>query len=110
MLQCVAVCCSVLHDSVLHDSVLREGAHLKPSTWYGAVPLVWQSLHKMVTVLFSNSSGMGVWSVSKNNMSGYPIYRHVVCCSMLQRVAVFCSMLQRVAACCSAFYINMSVV
>ena len=74
MLQCVAVCCSVLQCVAAFCSVLQRFA-------------VWTS--EIVEFL----AGQAIENV---------LQCVAVCCSVLQCVAVCCSVLQCVAACCSA--------
>jgi len=125
VLQCVAVCCSVLQCvAVFKNAGFRTCWRKRATQGVAGCCSVMQRVAACCSVSKSQDGGNGSATMQRphgdKSILGAPkispqslyLFQRVavlalygwgcaVCCSVLQRVAACCSMLQRVAACCS---------
>ena len=98
MLQCVAVCCSVLQCVAV---ILRNVKYISQFFSMKHI-LVCCSVLQCVAVCCSVLQCVAVILRNVNYFSQFFSMKHILmCCSVLQCVAVCCSVLQCVAVCCS---------
>ena len=102
MLQCVAVCCSVLQRVALNILSTITGAHAVENAC-----IVCCSVLQCVAVCCSVLQCVAVCCSACTITGAHTIENaYMMCCSVMQCVAVCCSVLQCVAVCCSTYTIT----